>query len=146
MAKPPSKDEPGERDEPGPGHNSEAFKEKLTPESRDNDPKPPLNPAPLVLPAVEGTERSRIIEGEDIKVPLANEAGDGYGSYGAFKWKYKSARAGYEWHHIVRSMRKISSVLARIRFTIGTISYVCPRKFIGELAENMLRSLLSQEA
>jgi hypothetical protein len=32
MARPPSKDDPGERDTPGPGHNSESFNEKLPPE------------------------------------------------------------------------------------------------------------------
>lgn len=76
------------------------FRQEAAPDSRDDDPKPPLNPAPLVVPAVKGFESPRI-ESEEIRIPSATEAGDGYGSYGAFRWKYKSAGFGYEWHHIV---------------------------------------------
>jgi hypothetical protein len=101
VAKPPTKDEPDERDEPGPGHNSESFDEKLTPDPHNKDPRPPLDPALSVLPAKDGADKPRIAEGDDIKVPLAHETGDSYNSYSAFRWKHKSAGPGYEWHHIV---------------------------------------------
>ena len=98
MAKPTSNDGSGERKEPGPGHNSESFGEKLTPEPRDDDPKPPLNPAPLVLP---GNETPWSIEREDIRVPLASETGEGFASFDLFKKSQKNAGPGYDWHHIV---------------------------------------------
>lgn len=101
MAKPPSKDDGGKRDKPGPGHNSESFDEKLTPEPRDEEPKPPLNPTPLVPSAIDGAESARIVTGEEIDVPLATAAGEGYISFDAFKRVHKSAGPGYEWHHIV---------------------------------------------
>jgi hypothetical protein len=64
MTTPPSDRTPDDERRPaGIGHNSESFHEKLQPEAPEpGDPKPPLDPTPLVLPAlaVPGRVRSRI--------------------------------------------------------------------------------------